>query len=401
MGFIDTDSHVLECADTWEYFDPSESEYRPFPLQVSGGVGGAGTSFPGFWRLGDSWAGVYPEDGLLKATAGNRYFPDAATMRDPSSRIAELDVLGIDVQMLYTTTFLTSAMGHPIAEAAIKRSWNRWMAERVDGTGGRFVWAAEIPTRMLDRAIQEAEFAAAHGAKAVHLHAVENGCYLDDPYFDPLYARLQDLDLTVVVHIGAPLSNSAATFSIGTAFRSMASYWDASVNSPLSAFWTVLATDLNRRFPRLRFYFSEVGATWALSLLHHYRRIVASQSPEFKAGAIDPSVLEEKNMFVGCFVDEDLALLTSALGENVLAFGTDYAHNDLASQVGGHSAIAIQDGISASAATKIVDINGRKAFGLDAGYRPTDKLQPPVALPHTQAVHPEFASEHGIAKIGF
>ncbi|WP_166459610.1 amidohydrolase family protein [Amycolatopsis pithecellobii] len=400
MGYIDIDSHVLECDDTWEYFDPAEREHRPFQLRMdTQKVGGAGTSFGALWRLGDAWSGVFPPDAMLHDGAGNRYDPDTVTMRDPSRRIAELDTLGIDVQMLYTTTFLTAGMRHPVAEAAIKRSWNRWMAERVADSGGRFSWAAEIPVRMLDRAVQEAEFAAEHGAKAVHLHAVESGCYLDDPYFDHLFTRLQALDLTIVVHIAAPLASSRAVFSIGTAFRSMAPYMDH-LASPLSAFWTVLATDLHKRYPKLRFFFSEVGAMWTFSLLHHWERIKASQSADFRVRRIDPAVLEEKNIFIGCFVDEDLALLTSRLGENVLAFGTDYGHNDLSSQLGGHTAIVERDDISAGIARKIVDDNGRRAFGLDSAFRPADSIEASAELPHTRAVQSAAAGALGVVSIG-
>ena len=39
MGFIDSDSHVLECEDTWDCIDPSEREYRPITLEYPGATG--------------------------------------------------------------------------------------------------------------------------------------------------------------------------------------------------------------------------------------------------------------------------------------------------------------------------------------------------------------------------
>ncbi len=31
---IDADAHVVECARTWDFMDPSESQYRPIPLET-------------------------------------------------------------------------------------------------------------------------------------------------------------------------------------------------------------------------------------------------------------------------------------------------------------------------------------------------------------------------------
>ena len=31
---IDADAHVVECARTWEFMDPSEQRYRPIPLEA-------------------------------------------------------------------------------------------------------------------------------------------------------------------------------------------------------------------------------------------------------------------------------------------------------------------------------------------------------------------------------
>jgi predicted TIM-barrel fold metal-dependent hydrolase len=400
MGFVDTDSHIVECEKTWEYLDPNERHHRPFALDMRDafeGRGGAGASFSSYWVVGDAWAGVNAKDGLTRQ-AGNRYDPNVLLLEDPSRRIAELDALGIDVQMIYSTIFLTIQVQNPIAEAAIKRSWNRWMAERVADSGGRLAWAAEVPTRMLERAIEEVEFASAHGAKAVRLHGVENHCYLDDPYFDPLFARLEDLGLSVLVHIGRPLTQSAVPVTIGTQFRTMAPFVEH-IASPMTGFWTVLVSDIHERYPRLRFFFSEVGANWAPTFLSFWQRIVASSS-DFQLHALDPAVLEEKNIFIGCFADEDLPGLTSALGENILTFGTDYGHNDSASQIVGHSAIMAREDLSKSVARKIVDTNGRRAFGIDTGFCPTDTLKVPTTMPYTRALRPEFAGPRKVVGIG-
>jgi len=410
MGFIDVDSHIVECDETWDYLDPAESHHRPIKLAVTKGedknpvkfVSAVGTSYPALYGIGDGWGGIFPADGLIRQN-GNRYDNGTLNLRDPARRIADLDFLGIDVQMLQSTLFIGAQAQNPMAEAAIKRSWNRWMAERVADSGGRLVWAAEVPTRVMERAIQEVEFAAAHGAKGVHLSGVENHCYLDDPYFTPLFARMQDLDLSVVAHVGRPVTQSQVIFPIGSQFPSMASFVEH-VGSPWTVFWTAWVTDLNVRFPRLRICINETGATWTHSLLHHWQRILASMG-DFKVQKTDPAQLEEKNIFIASWADEDIASLTALLGENVMTIGTDYGHNDHASQLTGHTAMLDRTDITHEVATKIVDTNGRRAFGIDPNFRPTDALRAEALkrggeLPYTHALDSDLASEFGIVRVG-
>lgn len=406
MGFIDCDSHVAESEATWEYFDPAELEFRP--VVVKGSMPGAreapdptkplkGGQFSDLWLVHGAWVGVFPADAVVRDN-GNRYDPATIQLSDPSRRIAELDALGIDVQLLQTTMFLAVEIDHPLAEAAIKRSWNRWMAERVADSGGRLVWTAEVPTGMLERAFEELDFAKAHGAVGVHLHGVEHGLYLDDPYFRPLLARMQDLDLTVVGHIGRPMSQSSGLFPIGRQFPTFASFIEH-MASPMAIGWTVLMSDLHKRYPRLRFCLNEIGASWTHYVEYQLRRITAS-AIDFQLQPPDVSAFEERNIFISCFADEDLPTLTRLLGDSVLTCGTDYAHNDSSSQLVGHRTISDRVDISAELARRIVDLNGRKAFGLDPSFRPSDDQPPVASLPHTRAVRPELAGSLDVVGIG-
>lgn len=404
MGFIDCDSHVAENETTWDYFDPTERQYRPVivrgsmaPLKpAEPGQPPAGGLFADLWLVNDAWVGVFPPDSVVRDN-GNRYDPATTQLSEPALRIKELDALGIDVQLLQTTMFLAVEVENPMAEAAIKRSWNRWMADRAGDSGGRLVWTAEVPTRMLDRALEEVEFAKANGAVGVHFHGIEHGCYLDDPYFRPLLARMQDLDLTVVSHIGRPMSQSAGTFPIGRQFPTFASFMEH-MNSPMTIAWTVLMSDIHQRFPRLRFCFNEIGASWVHYMEYQFRRILAS-TKDFKVQPIDAGLFEERNIFISCFADEDLPALTAVLGENVLTCGTDYAHNDSSSQLVGHSTILGRGDVDGGLAKRIVDINGRKAFAIDPAFRPTDGLVEPDSMPATRAVKTELAGKLDVVGI--
>ncbi len=34
MGYVDVDTHVIECDATWDYFDTSERQYRPTVIEA-------------------------------------------------------------------------------------------------------------------------------------------------------------------------------------------------------------------------------------------------------------------------------------------------------------------------------------------------------------------------------
>src|SRR4051812_4583209 len=202
VGFIDCDSHILENDRTWDYLDPAEREYRPRVLeQLVPGPLKRGLPPRQFWIVADSWAAKLPANSIARGNA-NVFSGDATYMTDPAIRLADLDALGIDLQLLISTFFIGVEIDLPIMEAALARSYNRWAADVCSETRGRLRWTLRAPFRMLDRAREELAFGKEHGAAGVHFRGVEQGYFLDNPYFYPLYEQAQDLDLVIVVHIG-------------------------------------------------------------------------------------------------------------------------------------------------------------------------------------------------------
>ena len=53
-----------------------------------------------------------------------------------------MDEFGVDVQVLFPTWWLLYPVSSPAAEAAMYRSYNRWIAEGTADSGGRLQWAA-------------------------------------------------------------------------------------------------------------------------------------------------------------------------------------------------------------------------------------------------------------------
>jgi uncharacterized protein len=371
VGFIDADGHLFETEETWDYLDPSDRVHRPRLLQFAEPER-PGLEPPFHWIVGDTWARRIPNTGNVYNN-GNVYRAGCLDLTDPAKRVEDLDALGIDVQVIHSSFFISTELENPDVEAAITRSYNRWVADKLHGYTDRLRWTVRPPTRTMTRALEEIEFGKEHGAAGVALMGIEHGLYLADRTFWPLYEKAQDLDMPIIIHLGTSIRRH--NIPVGKLIPSQAALTDH-IYPLMSGFHSVIASDFYERFPRLRFGFVEGGSTWVNAVLQFNARCVASASPtEFlKIRYMTPDEIEARNVFVACESDEDIAYIAKIVGENVLCTGTDYGHNDAGGELGVHESILRRTDISPTLADKIVDTNGRKLYGIDPAFRPAPPL---------------------------
>jgi predicted TIM-barrel fold metal-dependent hydrolase len=385
MNFVDCDSHLRETMDTWSYLSKSEEAYRP---KVASFVGEKRTlttniTTRAMWVVGDTWT-PYQDGAANQYDNANIYDPGATEMTDVGLRLQDLDALGIDVQLLFSSFFIGIELDNPNVEAALARSFNRWAAAALDGYGDRLRWALRPPLRTMARTLEELDFGAAHGASGIHIRGIEHGMFLSDEYFYPMYERAEELGLAILIHVGAS-HRRIDNQPIGQLISSPAGFIDH-IHKVMAGFHSVLASDLHKRFPGLRWGFLEGGSTWIPTVLQQQARLAASGSARFlHLEDITPELLEAKNLFVACEVDEDLPYLTSVVGENVLCAGTDYGHNDIGTELAAHSEIMHRPDLDLRVANKIANVNGRRLLGLPITEDlPTQDHPIPTMLPHTR-----------------
>ena len=385
MGFIDSDAHVLECEDTWDHFDPSEREYRPITLEYPGVTGPGADSRRQYYVIGGVMSRKFPPESQTWGY-GKNYTADVSYLKTPSVRLREMDETGVDVQVMFSTLFLTVGVAHAAAEAAVSRSYNRWIAERTADSGGRLRWVVVAPTLNMDRAIEEMEFGAKNGAAGVMLKASgEHGRSMADPYFHRLYSAAQDLNLTVCMHAGSKRTHfEGLPYPLDLNYRSPT----GSSGAATDCFGQVLGANLQMRFPRLRFAYLELGSMWAPAVFTKLQRNLSLisdgrspppkgwvETPRGTAAVITPvdpaALLEEHNMYVACFTDEPLPFLTSFLGPDHLLLGSDMCHNDAGTDPLGHLTMMERTDIDQAVARKICDDNGRRAYAIPKDFTPT------------------------------
>lgn len=355
MGFIDADAHVDETLETWDYMNPSDLQYKPVLLNAQG-WGYLGVDVPPhpLWLMGGNVRlKRYRDDEITGTTEVAR------ELKDVQARLRHMDALGCDVQVIFPTTFLHAVTAQPEVEAAIHGAYNRWLADKTAASGGRLRWAYVPPVLSMDRCVEELAWAKEHGACAVFKKGVEYNRRASDPYFFPLYAEAERLDLPIAIHQGEGSLVSNVGQSNSGPFASMAIY------NVLAAFNSLAAARVPDRFPRLRFGFIEAGASWV-----PYEIKVAGMRGQRETYPYDfkTGFLEHHNFYVTCDTEDDIQLLIDQYGaEDQLMIGTDYGHRDPSHELAAHqvvTAMAERGELRGETAHKITSDNARRFYGL-------------------------------------
>jgi predicted TIM-barrel fold metal-dependent hydrolase len=228
---VDIDSHVYEPFSLWDDFIPGEyrtlarSGFYPGRSLIGETVSilngrptraleeGALLRFA-IWRPGMSCEHV----GALDPNQEHQPNPGAY---DPTARLADLDALGINHQVVMPTLFLEyfPHVEDPEAASVLARAYNDWVADFASRGQGRLHPAAVLPLQDLTLAREELRRIADLGFERVVLRpmlyrragAAQKDCeeaapraapgvYLTEPAFEDLWVELESRGLAACIH---------------------------------------------------------------------------------------------------------------------------------------------------------------------------------------------------------
>ena len=340
MPTIDADAHVIETEDTWSYMAESELQFRP---RVVGPAGQA-----------DATATYWMVDGRLHArtNVGKETPQGAREMTDIQKRLDHMNQLGVDVQVLYPTLFLTPITRRIEVQVALYRSYNRWLAEIWKKAPDRLRWVAAVPLLSLEHSFSEMRFGKENGACGVFVCGLEAERRLSDSYFFPLYEEASRLELPVCVHSGN------ASFAVHDFFIHDSGFSKFKL-AVVGAFHAVIFDQIPERFPRLKLGFIEVGAQWIPYVVKDLgRRFKRRGRP------LSENLLRENRIYVACETTDDLAYVVHYAGEDNLVIGSDYGHADTSAEIEALRRLKEEGKVSASVVSKILGDNARALYGL-------------------------------------
>jgi aminocarboxymuconate-semialdehyde decarboxylase len=126
--------------------------------------------------------------------------PISTRMIDLKERIADMDQQGVAIQAISLTAPMAN-WGNAEFDHKLTRAWNDEASAAHQAYPSRLVSLLTLPMLYPDRAIDELNRASKlPGMRGVYMATNINNQDLDDPMFEPIWARIEDLDLPIFLH---------------------------------------------------------------------------------------------------------------------------------------------------------------------------------------------------------
>lgn len=350
MAVIDSDAHVLETPATWDFLAEEDKKYTPMIVSQTFGQDvkandGVNTQ-KNYWLVGNRPMGK-------DRNVGTEMTRQIREMEDIPGRLAHMDELGIDLQVMYPTLYLRPVTTDVEADFALIKAYNRWVASLWAQGEGRLRWVAIPPVQTMERVRDEMVFAKENGACGIFMRGLEGDRALGDPYFYPLYEVAEELDLPVCVHSGNGSIRHHDMFEADTTFTKFKL-------ATVGAFHTLIEKRVPQKFPNVRWGFVEISAQWVPYVL-------CDLEDRFRRNGWDwfKEPLKENNIYVACENTDDLPYVIEHAGEDNLVIGTDYGHHDPSSEVLAVHKLRDDNRISPAVCEKILETNAAAFYGLD------------------------------------
>jgi predicted TIM-barrel fold metal-dependent hydrolase len=375
----DADAHALMTPAMWADLPPDFTIRRPRPLRVedSADMGRwnsgwliEGTMHPHPFGPGTEAAntpamvleefGASPEE--RAAVVGFPVPVGSSDFSDPQARIRDLDRLGIDVQVLFPTTLYARMTQDPGFEAALYRSYNRYMARQCKSNPKRLKWAGLLPFRQTKEAIEALDEMQQLGATAAVIFGTVGERLISDAIFTAVWDEFSHRQLPLCVHMGMsypPFEQLCHSFQDANLI--------GKVIPAQLAFVALVGHGMLDRYPELKVGFLEFGAEWIFYMvgkMDHYMKVNKRRMP---LGSTLPqreveAYLKSGRIFVAAEAEDTMLIHEIALlGEGQVLCSSDFPHGE-----GRQSSIAqllARNDITADVKRQIVFDNSARLFG--------------------------------------
>ena len=354
MTVIDADTHVDESESTWAKLEGTPyAKYIPLTVNLApeeAKRAGFGLVNGRRWLVEDHLQFRPMRDEINHPPRVRRELEDVA------GRVKQMDEMGIDVQVVFSTFFIRYSTGNAEAEWALTTTYNRWLAEKCAPTNGRLRWVAVLPWLQPQKAVEELRWAKANGACGVFKRGYDLNRKVSDRHFFPVYEEANALGLPLCIHTGHPMPGHE---------------WDRGFPI-MAAFTDVVNAKLPATFPKLRFGFIEAGGSWIpyiVSQLGARKRVTLRGKGTRLPALFDlaPDLFRENRAFITIDQIDDVESLLKFHTEDNLMIGTDYSHTDISANLDALSGVRewVDEGkITREQSRKILETNPQLFFGL-------------------------------------
>jgi predicted TIM-barrel fold metal-dependent hydrolase len=380
---FDCDTHILEQPDAFSRFidpkfrdravqfepgHPNDARIGDLKLDSDTGEMPINTTMrPGSLR--DYYAALVA--GTLKADYDYMPVQDWHMHREP--RIKLMDEQNMEGAIIFPNIalFLDGHVADDDVAHANMHAFNEWFDEEWGFNYKERIYAGPfISFRNLERGVAEVEWALKRGARVFGMmtgHAF--GRSPADPYFDPIWSRLNEANAVVCYHLtdsgynrelsGNWSERPDAKFFTQSAWQWMNCYCDRAMMDTLSS---LIYGNLFGRFPNLKVMSVEHGIEWFPYFVKRLDKMRGmGRGGQWMGGPLKerPSEIIKRHVAITPFPEDDVAAVAEALGGvDSIALGSDFPHAEGMAQPG-HFTERLGS-FSDSDVRKIMRDNGRR-----------------------------------------
>jgi aminocarboxymuconate-semialdehyde decarboxylase len=275
-------------------------------------------------------------------------------MSDVADRIANMDAMGVDVQVL-SASLVHQGLEWADAQTSLRlaRTTNDWIAKAVATHPTRFIGLGTLPLHVPSLAVGELERVRSElGLAGVAISTTAGGMELGDGALRPFWEKAEALGAVVYIHPGGNRDRRFKRFhlwnSVGQAFEEAMAISSLMYDGVLEA------------FPRLKICISHGGGYMPLCMGRIARNYL--EKPSTRANmSKSPDEYLRQLYYDTCVYDHDvLRHLVERVGASQVILGSDYP-------VGEWKPIEFvraTPGISDADKHKIIGLNAAKMFGV-------------------------------------
>lgn len=249
---------------------------------------------------------------------------------DPKARIEDLDIEGIDLQVVLGSLGLaTCTLRDPGFALAFSRACNDYLAEFCSTDPEKLKAVAVVPLQDVTASIAEMKRAVNElGMVGVSIPPSLPAKNLDHPDLYPFYAETQELGVPISLHWG----NGTYLPGAGTE-RFRRHFQNHVIGHPFEqmlAMMSLVCGGVLEQFPTLKFGFMESGCGWVSYWVWRLDEEYGGRSLEVPLMKDKPSeYLKRGCCFVSCAPDESLIpSVAASVGDDAILFSSDYPHTD-------------------------------------------------------------------------
>jgi predicted TIM-barrel fold metal-dependent hydrolase len=290
------------------------------------------------------------------------------TLNDPTARLADMDRMGFDAQMIFPSTLYAHMTNDPEYEAALCRAYNRYVAKQCAANPLRLKWSGLLPLREPREGLIAIEEMQRLGARAAVVFGTAGDRLLSDSSFVSIWNEFAKTKLPLCVHMGMsypPLAQLGRSIYDGHIIG-------MSLPAQL-AFMAIVGHRMLDRYQELKVAFLEFGAEWIfymVSRMDHYLPLDRGAHPfglsmpnaaDLPRASIRDYVKSSRIFMAAEADDRMLGQLFDLIGEDQVLFSSDFPHGE------GRDNAALQilerQDISATQKRKLLYDNTVRFFG--------------------------------------